>query len=201
MSAHTIINDVSLELRSRIFAAMNSAVGVTLGFTDEATNIVLEPPHETPDNNTRLSLYLYHIGINNTQRNQQKLAQPGRDDEFRSPPLPLELKYLATPVDDEESNQLVMGRLLQFVYDNPRIDSLADQPLGNSFGGGSRTLRVVPDLLNVEQLSQLWNAFNQPYRLSLAFQVDVVVIDSAKAPDIAPRVTDLLAVAGTKERS
>ncbi len=200
MSAHTIINDVSLELRSRIFAAMNSAVGVTLGFTDESTNIVLEPPHDSPDNNTRLSLYLYHIGINNTQRNQNKLAQPGRDDELRSPPLPLELKYLATPVDDEESNQLVMGRLLQFVYDNPRIDSLDNQPIGNSFGGGSPTLRILPDLLNVEQLSQLWNAFNQPYRLSLAFQVDIVTVDSANAPEIAPRVTDLLAVAGSKDR-
>jgi hypothetical protein len=200
VSAHTIINDVSLELRSRIFAAMNSAVGVTLGFTDESTNIVLEPPHDSPDNNTRLSLYLYHIGINNTQRNQNKLAQPGRDDELRSPPLPLELKYLATPVDDEESNQLVMGRLLQFVYDNPRIDSLNNQPIGNSFGGGSPTLRILPDLLNVEQLSQLWNAFNQPYRLSLAFQVDIVTVDSANAPEIAPRVTDLLAVAGSKDR-
>jgi hypothetical protein len=93
-----------------------------------------------------------------------------------------------------------MGRLLQFVYDNPRIDSLNNQPIGNSFGGGSPTLRILPDLLNVEQLSQLWNAFNQPYRLSLAFQVDIVTVDSANAPEIAPRVTDLLAVAGSKDR-
>ncbi|MFT4653165.1 MAG: hypothetical protein ACI82S_000808 [Patiriisocius sp.] len=201
MSAYTVINDVSLELRRRIFAAMNSAVGVTLGFTDESTNIVLDPPHDTPDNATRMSLYLYHIGINNVQRNQRLLAQPGRDDEQRLAPLPLVLKYLATPVDDEESNQMVMGRLLQFIYDNPKLDSLDNQPLGDSFGGASRFLRVVPDLLNVEQLTQLWNAFNQPYRLSLAFQVDVVSIDSAIAPVFAPRVEDLIAMAGSKERS
>ncbi|MFT7506538.1 MAG: hypothetical protein ACI8ZZ_002367 [Gammaproteobacteria bacterium] len=201
MSAYTVINDVSLELRRRIFAAMNSAVGVTLGFTDESTNIVLDPPHDTPDNATRMSLYLYHIGINNVQRNQRLLAQPGRDDEQRLAPLPLVLKYLATPVDDEESNQMVMGRLLQFIYDNPKLDSLDNQPLGDSFGGASRFLRVVPDLLNVEQLTQLWNAFNQPYRLSLAFQVDVVSIDSAIAPVVAPRVEDLIAMAGSKERS
>jgi hypothetical protein len=201
VSAYTVINDVSLELRRRIFAAMNSAVGVTLGFTDESTNIVLDPPHDTPDNATRMSLYLYHIGINNVQRNQRLLAQPGRDDEQRLAPLPLVLKYLATPVDDEESNQMVMGRLLQFIYDNPKLDSLDNQPLGDSFGGASRFLRVVPDLLNVEQLTQLWNAFNQPYRLSLAFQVDVVSIDSAIAPVVAPRVEDLIAMAGSKERS
>lgn len=201
MSAHTIINDVTLEIRRRIFAAMNSAVGVTLGFTDEATNIVLDPPHEGPDSGTRMSLYLYHIGINNAHRNQRLLAQPGRDDETRLAPLPLELRYLATPVDDEENNQLIMGRLLQFVYDHPHIESLAGQPIGNSFGGGSPVLRIVPDLLNVEQLSQLWNAFNQPYRLSLAFQVDIVAVDSAKAPRVAPRVQDVLAAAGIKERS
>jgi hypothetical protein len=200
VSAHTIINDVTLELRRRIFSAMNSAVGVTLGFADEATNIVLEPPHKGPDSGTRMSLYLYHIGINNEQRNQRMLAQPGRDDELRLSPLPLELKYLVTPIDDEESNQLIMGRLLQFVYDSPYIDSITNQAIGNSFGGASRVLRIVPDLLNVEQLSQLWNAFNQPYRLSLAFQVDVVALDSAIAPVVAPRVTDLLAVAGRKER-
>ncbi|MEH6453927.1 MAG: DUF4255 domain-containing protein [Psychromonas sp.] len=200
MSSHTIINDVSLELRRRIFAAMNSAVGITMSFTDESTNIVLEPPHDTPDNATRMSLYLYHIGINNVQRNQRMLAQPGRDDEQRLAPLPIVLKYLATPLDDEETNQLIMGRLLQFVYDSPQINSIDNQPIGNSFGGASNVLRLVPDLLNVEQLTQLWNAFNQPYRLSLAFQVDVVAIDSAIAPIVAPRVTDLLSVAGSKER-
>lgn len=200
MSAFTIINDVSLELRRRIFDAMNAATGVSLGFTNETSNIVFSAPQETPPAGARLSVYLYHVDINNALRNQRLLAQPGQPDAQRLPPLPLELRYLATPLDDEETNHLILGRLLQFVYDNPAIDSIGGAPLGDSFGGGSSELRLTPDLMNVEQLSQLWNAFSAPFRLSLAFQVDVVAVDSARMPQIAPRVVDVLAVAGSKGR-
>lgn len=200
MSAFTIINDITAEIRRRVFESLNTAPGVTLNFTDETTNIVLTPPQETPEAGARLSLYLYHVGINNALRNQRKLPQPGRNDELRLPPLPLELRYLATPMEDEENNQYIIGRLLQFIYDQPHITTINDAPIGDSFGGGSRTLRITPDLMSVEQLSQLWNAFSQPFRLSIAFQVDVVAVDSARAPTIAPRVVDVLPVAGRKER-
>lgn len=201
MSSFTILNEVTLELRRRVFNAMQTALGVDLGFTDELVNIVLGAPQESPDTGARLSLYLYHVGINNSMRNQNMLAQPGRDDELRAPPLPLELRYLATPTDDEETGQLILGRMLQFVYDNPSLNTIDNNPLGNSFGGASRELRLIPDLLNVEQLSQLWNAFSQPFRLSMAFQVDVVAIDSQRSPIVAPRVVEVLAVSGIKERS
>jgi len=200
VSAFTIVSDITTEIRQRIFSALNSAPGVTLNFTDETSNIVFTPPQETPEAGAQMSLYLYHIGINNALRNQRMLAQPGRDDELRKPPLPLELRYLATPMQDEENNQLIIGRLLQFIYDQPSISTIDDVPLGNSFGGASHELRITPDLMNVEQLSQLWNAFNQPFRLSVTFQVDVVAIDSAKAPLVAPRVAEVLTVSGQRER-
>lgn len=200
MSAFTIISDVTGEIRRRIFESLSTAPGVTLNFTEESTNVVLTPPQETPEVGARLSLYLYHVGISNALRNQRKLPQPGRDDELRLPPLPLELRYLATPMDDEENNQYIIGRLLQFIYDQPHVTTIDGQAIGDSFGGTSSTLRITPDLMNVEQLSQLWNAFNQPFRLSVAFKVDVVAVDSARALTVAPRVMDVLSVAGSKER-
>ncbi|WP_350282048.1 Pvc16 family protein [Nitrosomonas sp.] len=200
MSTFTIINDVSLEIRRRIFASLNSAPGVTLNFSNEASNIVFSAPQETPENGARLSLYLYHISVNGPMRNQRLLPHPGHTDELTLPPLPLELRYIATPMDEEENNQLIIGRLLQFIYDQSVIDTIDDQPLGNGLGGGSSTLRVTPDLMNVEQLSQLWNAFNQSFRLSVAFQVDVVAVDSARAPVVVPRVVDALVVSGVRER-
>jgi hypothetical protein len=200
MSAFTIVNDITLELRSRIFNSITSASGVTLGYTDEVSNIVLNAVQDTPPANAKLSLYLYHIGLNSSLRNQRMLAG-AVSDEQRLPPLPLELRYLATPLEDEDNNQLVLSRLLQFIYDQPLISSINAQPLGDSFGGGSSKLRITPDLMSVEQLAQLWNAFKQPFRLSIAFMVDVIAVDSAKAPRVAPRVVDVLAVAGTKDRA
>ncbi len=199
MSAFTIINDIALELRRRTFEAMRDAVGVSLGFSDEVNNIVLDPPKESSEAGTRLYLYLYHVGINNVLRNQELLRVRERDDELRLPPLPLELKFLVAPAADEENNQLILGRFLQFIYDTPSINSINGALLGDSFGGASKALRLTPDLLNVEQLSQLWNAFSQPYRLSMAFQVDVVAIDSARMPIVAPRVVETISVARTKE--
>ncbi|MBU2112190.1 MAG: DUF4255 domain-containing protein [Gammaproteobacteria bacterium] len=199
MSAFTIVNDITLELRRRMFSSLTSASGVTLGYTDEVSNIVLSPVQDTPPANAKLSLYLYHIGLNSNLRNQRMLAGATADEQ-RLPPLPLELRYLATPLEDEQNNQLVLSRLLQFIYDQPQISSLNAQPLDDSFGGASSKLRITPDLMAVDQLSQLWNAFKQPFRLSMAFMVDVVAIDSAKAPRVAPRVVDVLAVAGAARR-
>lgn len=200
MSAFTVLNDVTLELRQRFFDALATAPGVTLNFTDMAVNIPLTAPQENSDASERLSLYLYHVNINNALRNQKLLAQPGRDDELRLPPLPLELRFLLTPIDEEDNNQLILGRLIQFIYDNPSIETLDGVAIGDSFGGGSSELRMTPDLLNVEQLSQIWNAFNQPYRLSISIQVDVVAVDSAKQPVVAPRVVQAIAASGTKQR-
>lgn len=200
MSAFTIINDVTLEVRRRLFASLNSAPGVTLNFNNETSNIVFSPPQETPDSGARLSLYLYHIGVNGPMRNQRLLPR-NNSDELTLPPLPLELRYIATPMDEGENNQLIIGRLLQFIYDQPVMETIGDEPIGNSFGGASPRLRITPDLMNVEQLSQLWNAFSQPFRLSIAFQVDVVAVDSARAPIVAPRVVDALAVSGARERA
>lgn len=200
MSAFTIIRDVTLEIRRRVFESLNSAQDVTLNFTNETTNIVFTPPQEIPQNGARLSLYLYHIGVNGSLRNQRLLPQSGRLDEQCLPPLPLELHYLATPMDDEENNQLIIGRLLQFIYDQPIITTLNNEPLGESFGGGSSRLRITPELMNVDQLSQLWNAFNQPFRLSIAFQVDVAV-DSVPPPLITSGAINALSVTGSKERA
>ena len=200
MSAFTVINDVTVELRRRIYQAMTTAQGVTLGFTSESSNIILSPPQETNEANAKLSLYLYHVGINNALRNQNLLPQAGKSDELRLPPLPIELRYICTPIDDEETNQLMIGRLLQFVYDESSVSTINNVPLGDSFGGASSELRITPDLMNVEQLSQLWNAFSQPFRLSMSFQVDVIAIDSVKAPIVAPRVTEMFTGNGIKER-
>jgi hypothetical protein len=201
MSSYSIIQDITLELRERIFESLQSAPGVDLGLTDAETNIHLESPSEKPGNNVRAALYLYHVDINKGLRNQPLLPQPGQPDEQRLPPLPLQLRYLFTPVDDDEpTNHLISGRVLQYFYDNPDLSTIDGAALGDSFGGGSRELRIKPELLSMEQLSQIWNAFNQSYRLSLVFVVEVVALDSARSPIRAPRVLDSNTVVGIKER-
>lgn len=201
MSGFSILHDVSQELRAQIFAALDSAPDVNFPLTTPAANIALSPPNDTTDAGTLASLYLYHVDIDRHLRNQWPLPDPGRPDAFRLPPLPLQLRYLLTPVDEDElNNQLLLGRAIQHFHDAPNLATLDGAAIGDSFGGASPELRVRPDLLSMEQLSQVWSAFSTPYRLSVTLLVEVVAVDSARPPRRAPRVGETLVAAGLKER-
>ncbi len=197
MSSYSIIQDTGLELRQRIFAALDATPDTDFGLNGNIDRIRIAPPGEDLPDGTLAALYLYHIEIDRHLRNQRAL--PDRDDPSlqRKPPLPLQLRFLFVPVDaDDTVNHLVLGRVLQHFQDQPFITTLAGRPLDDSFGGASPVLRVKPDMLTLEQLSQLWNALSAPYRLSVAFLVDTAAVDSGEAPRRVPRVDEFLAATG-----
>jgi hypothetical protein len=197
VSSFSIVHDVSLELRRRIFAALDVTPDTDFGLNNNIDRIRIAPPGEDLPSGTLAALFLYHLDIDRHLRNQRPL--PDRSDASleRKPPLPLQFRFLFTPVDDDDSiNHLVLGRVLQHFYDEPFITTIANQPLDDSFGGASPALRVKPDMLTVEQLSQLWNALSTPFRLSIGLLVDIAAVDSGEPPHRAPRVEELLAATG-----
>jgi hypothetical protein len=197
MSSFSIIQDTGLELRRRIFAALEATPDTDFGLNGSIDRIQIAPPGDELPNGTLAALFLYHIDIDRHLRNQRPL--PDRDDASiqRKPPLPLQFRFLFAPVDDDDTvNHLVLGRVLQHFQDQPFITTIAGEPLGDSFGGAAPALRVKPDMLTVEQLSQLWNALSTPYRLSVGFLVEIAAVDSGDPPRRAPRVEELLAATG-----
>jgi hypothetical protein len=202
MSSFSIVQDTSLELRRRIFSALQATPDTDFGLNGNIDRIRVAPPGDDLPNGTLAALFLYHIDIDGHLRNQRSL--PDRDDPSlqRKPPLPLQFRFLFTPIDDDDSiNHLVLGRVLQHFHDQPFITTIAGQPLDDSFGGATPALRVKPDMLTVEQLSQLWNALSAPYRLSIALLVDIAAVDSSEPPRRAPRVEQLLAATGVSGSS
>jgi len=197
MSSFSIVQDASQEMRRRIFAALAATPDTDFGLNGNIDRIRVAPPRDDLPDGTLAALFLYHIEIDRHLRNQRLL--PDRDDPSlqRRPPLPLQLRYLLVPLDDDDTvNQLVLGRVLQHFQDNPFIDTIAGVPLGDSFGAVSPALRVKPDMLPVEQLSQLWNALSVPYRLSVGFLVDVAAVDSSEPARRVPRTEELLTATG-----
>jgi hypothetical protein len=191
VSNFSVIHDVSLELRQQIFQALAQTPDTDFGVTS-VDRLTLMSPGEKLDNNTVASLFLYHLDIDGQLRNLSPLPDSRRDDSFHRPPLPLQLRYIFTPVGDETTNQLLLGRVLQHFHDFPSFASLSGLPVGTSRGAASPELRVKPDLLPVEQLTQLWNAFSVPYRTAISLLVDVVAVDSGLPPKQRQRVTDML---------
>ncbi len=202
MSGFNVIHDVSLELRSQIFGALQSAPGSTFSLTNPATNITLQPPQEGLAQAVHASLFLYHLDIDKHLRGQRPLPHRTRDDLFYNPPLPLQLRFMLTPLrETEEDNLSIIGRIMQHFHDHPTVTSLSGVPLDDSRGGASPALRVRPDMLSLEQLTQMWNALSQPYRLSAAFLVEVVAIDSGLPARRAGRVNEVTRGTGLAERA
>ncbi len=191
MSNFSVIHDTSIELRRQIFEALAATPDTDFGVTS-IERLTLMSPGETLDNNTVASLFLYHLDIDAHLRNQRPLPDASREDRFHRPPLPLQLRYIFTPVGDEATNQLLLGRVLQHFHDFPSFRSMSGAAIGNSRGAASPELRVVPDLLPVEQLTQLWNAFSAPYRTAISLLVEVIAVDSGLPAQQRRRVQDML---------
>lgn len=197
MSSFSIIHDTGLELRRQIFEALEATPDTDFGLAGSIDRIQIAPPGDELPDNTLAVLFLYHIDIDKHQRNQRPLPHRGDATLQRKPPLPLQFRYMFAPLsDDDRINHLVLGRVFQRFYDEPMVTMLGDAPVGDSFGGASPALRVKPDMLTVEQLSQLWNALSTPYRLSMSLLVDAAAIDSGLPPRRVPRVEELLPAVG-----
>jgi hypothetical protein len=198
MSGYSIIGEITLELRRRIHAALASAPDADLGLTTPETDITLSAPSDELQGSPRLSLYLYHVEQDGHLRNQRHLSDGG--DGLRFPPISVQLRYLITPLDDEEGqNHLMLGRILQRFHDEPSIGSLNGTALDDSFGANSRELRITLETLTLEQLAQVWHALDAGYRLSIAYVVRIVTIDSAQGITSARRVVETHTAVGRKQ--
>ena len=198
MSNYGIIEDITLELRRRIHAALVSAPDDDFGLSTPETDITLSAPDNDLTGSPRLSLYLYHIEQDGHLRNQRPLA--AGPNGLRFPPVSVQLRYLITPLDDEEDqNHLMLGRILQHFHDEPVIESLNGSPLDDSFGANSPELRIVFETLTLEQLAQVWHALDAGYRLSIAYLIRIVTIDSAQGVADARRVVEAHTAVGYKQ--
>ena len=135
-----------------------------------------------------VNLFLYQTTINSAWRNQDmpRQVKPG---ETGQPPLPLCLNYLVTAYaanETETKSQELLGRAMSVLHDHPVLDAdeikatLGDVPDGNLHEQIER-VRITPQMLSLEEVSKLWAAFQTNYRLSAAYQLSVVLIESTRA--------------------
>lgn len=191
MSGYNVILDISRELRQQIVTALQTAPHDSFAITDDKA-ITLRPPVEGLPDGLAASLFLYHIEIDGSLRNQVPLPDRSNPNKSFKPPLPVSLSYMFTPLDtDEENVQSIVGRVLQHFHDHPTLSSLEGSPIGDSRGGAAPELRVRHDVMPMDQLTNLWSAFSQPFRLSIGFTVEVVAVDSGLPARTAPRVQEM----------
>lgn len=126
------------------------------------------------DSFKRVNLYLYQVLENPHAKNQRWIT--GADGRQQYPPLALNLYYLLTPyASDPLSAHDVLSSAMKALYEKSIISG-AD--LRDSLRLSVEQLSVVLCPLGLEDLTRIWNALQKPYRLSVAYEARVVLVES-----------------------
>lgn len=197
MADFSIVQAISAELRRQIVETLDATPDSDFGLAGNPDRIAAESPASELPADTVASLYLYRVEIDPNLRNQRPLPDRSNPDLFHRPPLPLRLRFLLTPIQpDENTNLLVLGRVIQHFDANPVFDSVLGSPVGDGHGGAPARLRVQFEMLSLSELTQLWSAFSTPFRLSVTLLVDIAAIESGRSPIPVRRVEEMVEVTG-----
>ena len=167
---------------SALLQLLNQAVKAFPG----GARVTVRPPDKarlTPPVN-QLNVFLYHTTLDPAWRNQDMpTIRPG---ETGFPPLPLVLHYVITAYgegdeDDIKAHQL-LGRAMSVLHDHPILgpDEFTDLVTGTDLQDQLERVRVTAQVLTVDDMYKLWTAFQTQYRISAAYEVSVVLIDSTQ---------------------
>ena len=156
------------------------------------TTVTTQPPDKARNaNNTanQLNLFLYQTVVDAALRNMDmpRQVKPG---ETGQPPLPLVLYYLIIAYgrnDDDVFSHRLLGRAMSVLHDHPLLgaEEIRAALPDNDLHEQVERVRMTPQSLSLEELSKLWTTFQTQYRISAAYQVAVVLIESTR-PARAP---------------
>src|SRR5262245_22513458 len=116
MAGYSVIADVSETLKAAIDAAL-----VPLDPLNPPTATIRDFSGNISTNPASMVLFLYEVAQDPTTRNRPPLREEVPSGvRLTKPPLPLILRYLLTPfAGDRETEQRMLGRTMQALYDRP----------------------------------------------------------------------------------
>jgi len=132
-----------------------------------------------------VTVFLYQIAEDRTVRNRPKTTDVVNGHVIvRKPPLGLCLHYMISAWGgDPETEQRLLGRVLQVLYDDAVIDG---PELTGVLAGTQAALNVSLAPLDLEDRARVWHAIGKPYRLSVNYEVRVVNIDPETEIGLVP---------------
>lgn len=135
----------------------------------------------------QLNLFLYQVLPNAAWRNMD-VPQRVKPGETGVPPLAVNLHYLITAYGRENDNTQpfdhhLLGKAMSILYDHALLgmDEIKLAFPGSDLERQVERVRITLQPLSIEEISKLWTGFATQYRLSVAYEVSVVLIDSTQA--------------------
>ena len=144
-----------------------------------------QPPDKVTASNL-VNLFLYQTVINAAWRNRDmpRQVKPG---ETGQPPLALNLYYLLTAYGQGDDSQTLdghrlLGSAMEVLNDHPVLNA-AEIKLAFPDGDLDEQIehvRITPQPMTLDEMSKLWTTFQAKYRISTAYEVSVVLIESRR---------------------
>lgn len=171
---YSVISEVSKLLRRTLWEGFDGDVDITTHVPNIDAIVLMNPADAAQQNDHRISLWLYQVQQNEFLRNPPPVRLPNDDLQF--PALAINLFYLLTAhTNSDEGDQLVLGRSLQIFHDNGiLLLESAEEP------GRGEELKIMMSHRDLRELAEVWEALQQPYRLSVCYEVRVPRIDSLR---------------------
>jgi hypothetical protein len=201
MSDFTAIGGVSATFQSLLRDRMELPQGVPRA--NLQVTVALPQADDVPAEETRVNLFLYRVTEDGALKNQM-IPGEGHPSEYGHPPLSLVLHYLVTGygatqdngIVNETRSQFLLGSAMRVFHDHPIItDALVtvQAPVGQTILHPSlrrefEKIKLCLDPISLEDLSKVWTALTRPYRLSAAYSVSVVQIESRRLKTLAAPV-------------
>jgi len=188
--SYLVISEVSEFLKHTIYLGLSADPTTHQLIPNEQDIVLTNPGQSAPQQTNRLlSLWLYQLLPNEHLRNQPFVRRatagpPASDDTEFYPPLGLNLFYLVTPslqdagvgsAKDQIADQQVLGRVMQVLYDQ----SVLYMP-NKQAPESAHELHISLAPRTIEELAEVWEAMQQPYRLSVCYEVRAVRVDSER---------------------
>ena len=157
------------------------------------TTVTILPPDKARGHSSanQLNLFLYQILPNAAWRNMNIPSQV-MPLETGNPPLALTLHYLVTAFGKDNDTSLpyghhLLGKAMSILYDHAllgpdEIKSYATPSFpANNLDQQIERVRITLQPLTLDEIAKLWSGLVTQYRLSVGYEVSVMLIDSTQA--------------------
>jgi hypothetical protein len=160
--------------------------------------VTLLPPGADLPPASGVNLYLYRVVESPSSKNRPWPGDRATAPSTR-PALGLDLSYLLTPLGtrpDDASFQLgddahtMLGVAMLALQENPVLNDVhipgfdADTVLAPFLRQSYEAIKVTLAPTSLEELSKIWATINQPYRLSVAYEVSLVQLTPTLPPAV-----------------
>ena len=168
MASYASIADISEQIQERLRTELVPELVIS------PEGVALCSPGDKGD--ASVGIFLYDIQESDEIR-QHRMIDVSRDRQ-QYPPAYLTLFYMITAYSTSDrryrmsQEEKILGRIIQFFHDHPSI------------GTDSGNVQVRFQSVSTEDKLKLWNFPNEPYRISLFYQVSPVRIASALYRDV-----------------